>query len=639
MSRIKNVNKYEKIDLKLGIKSSMPEVKKTLALILLIWESLSDEYEVRYSTKKNEYILISEDVFDKIKESLVELNSELKIDFSKFREIINKNMLFKSQIEALIVAFELCFELVKFTFVDKSFPFSKERTGGERYEKTIKFTTNLDYLSLAFSSEKKEYQKVLLKWIGLYDECDSKIEKKLIGILTLFQEKSIYRIQYDNEEVIFDNLSLYDMVLTGNTEVSIKSEKESKGSLRILSNILSNGLNSFLEVGKTGIVTKKDEALSSYSKRLSNYIEIDLGKKIALFENYGIKMKITESMDDEILQLDYNDISCNKLDKNIQSLYFGAPGTGKSHDVSELINKIYPDTKEKENPFIFKTTIYSDYSYYDFVGSLFPIHNGERLEYTFKPGIFTQALSRSLNYPDKETFLVIEEMSRGNIASIFGDIFQLLDRREDGESDYSINNDIISNFLKNNTNKEVETRSFEKISLPRNFHILGTVNTSDQNVNVIDTAFKRRFDFIYSDVEPKKNKEKTKYLNDFSFKIGDENIEWNRFYMSLNTLITEELGLSEDKQIGQFFIKFGNYNNDEDRYNAIKNKLLNYLWEDVQSMVIDENHGIFDNKNYKTFSKLYLGFEKKENIFSEKLMNIYNSEPMEKYSINDESAH
>ncbi|PWZ83421.1 hypothetical protein DD879_12800, partial [Staphylococcus pseudintermedius] len=179
----------------------------------------------------------------------------------------------------------------------------------------------------------------------------------------------------------------------------------------------------------------------------------------------------------------------------------------------------------------------------------------------FKPGVFTQALAKALLFKDKDIFLVLEEMSRGNVASIFGDIFQLLDRDYSGESEYVINNNLISTFLKR---KGIEN---DKIFLPSNLHILGTVNTSDQNVNVIDTAFKRRFGFIYVDVKPVYNADGYP-LNSYEFSLGGDFVfEWNKLYMSLNKFITEVLELPEDKQIGQFFIKFENIiGNNADKY-------------------------------------------------------------------------
>lgn len=314
----------------------------------------------------------------------------------------------------------------------------------------------------------------------------------------------------------------------------------------------------------------------------------------------------------------YNNIQCNKLNRNIQNIYFGAPGTGKSYGVDKLIRNCYPDIENKDNPFVFKTTIYSDYSYYNFIGNIMPTSKNGEIRYDFKAGIFSQALAMAFEYSDKEIFLIVEEMSRGNIASIFGDVFQLLDRDENGVSEYSINNDLIIQHF-----DEKGINIGKKIFLPRNFHIIGTVNTSDQNVNVIDTAFKRRFEFVYVDVSPV-SKDGT-IMNEYVFTLANKEFEWNKLYMSLNELITTKLELSEDKQIGQFFIKFNNYSNDEQKFAAIQNKLLHYLWDDVQGAVISDEYKIF-NKEYKTFSSLYKDFGVKLNVFSEELIDLYDKQ-------------
>ena len=138
---------------------------------------------------------------------------------------------------------------------------------------------------------------------------------------------------------------------------------------------------------------------------------------------------------------------CIQYEYNIQRIFFGAPGTGKSYGVDRLISKCYPNINIKDNPFVFRTTVYSDYSYYNFIGNIMPTSKDGEIGYEFKAGVFTQALAMAFEHTDKEIFLVIEEMSRGDIASIFGDIFQLLDRDDSGISDYSINNDLVSNYL------------------------------------------------------------------------------------------------------------------------------------------------------------------------------------------------
>ena len=149
-------------------------------------------------------------------------------------------------------------------------------------------------------------------------------------------------------------------------------------------------------------------------------------------------------------------------------------------------------------------------------------------------------------------------MSRADISSVFGDLFQLLDRNSKGESEYSINNSLVAN--------EVFEDSKTPIFIPYNLFIIGTANLNDQNVNVIDTAFKRRFEFNYVGVKVIPD------INDYKFTLNKSGnnleISWLNLIKVLNEFIvtSEEyggLGLSEDKQVGQFFIKFirlkGNY--------------------------------------------------------------------------------
>lgn len=310
---------------------------------------------------------------------------------------------------------------------------------------------------------------------------------------------------------------------------------------------------------------------------------------------------------------------CIKSDGFIQEIRFGAPGTGKSFGIAKIIKESYPDYSEKDDhPLVLRTTIHSEYSYYDFVGSILPDTRDGEITYKFSPGIFTKALSRAIKYPNHDVFLIIEEMSRGNIAAIFGDTFQLLDRGEDGTSDYQIDNALISDFLRV---EGLLGAVGDKVAIPGNLHIIGTVNTSDQNVNVIDTAFKRRFDFVYEDVSPAYDKDTGKILNSFTFSVGEKEFEWNCFYMSLNRFIVENLELSDDKQLGQFFVKTSDRLSS---FKIIKNKVLHYLWEDVQGASL-KNEKLFQD-SIKSFSQLFSEFSPEANaekIFSKEFLTIY----------------
>lgn len=328
--------------------------------------------------------------------------------------------------------------------------------------------------------------------------------------------------------------------------------------------------------------------------------------------------KIKELAPDFSLTLDSKEILAKtKRDMPIQVMYYGAPGTGKSYSISSLIRKSYPSFNEyDDNPYVFRTTIYRDYSYFDFVGNIMPVTKDGKISYEFVPGIFTTALFAALRNQDSgiDVYLILEEMSRGDIASIFGDIFQLLDRDDTGKSMYGINNKSIYEYLILNG----VLKAGYKIIIPSNLHIIGTVNTSDQNVNVIDTAFKRRFDFEYVGVEPIKSN--NGYVNNFSINFTSDNqYEWVKLYQAINHVIINDLGLAEDKQLGPFFLK--DKDNDDLNRKQVANKLLHYLWQDVER--VSYTSGSLFADGITSFSQLYYAFEKQENILSKSVIEQY----------------
>lgn len=302
----------------------------------------------------------------------------------------------------------------------------------------------------------------------------------------------------------------------------------------------------------------------------------------------------------------------------LQIMLYGAPGTGKSYRISSLIRQSYPSFNEyDDNPYVFRTTIYRDYSYFDFVGNIMPVTKDGKISYEFVPGIFTTALFAALRNQDSgiDVYLILEEMSRGDIASIFGDIFQLLDRDDTGKSMYGINNKSIYEYLILNG----VLKAGYKIIIPSNLHIIGTVNTSDQNVNVIDTAFKRRFDFEYVGVEPIKS-DNNGYVNNFSINFTSaDQYEWVKLYQAINHVIINDLGLAEDKQLGPFFLK--DKGNDDLNRKQVANKLLHYLWQDVER--VSYTSGSLFADGITSFSQLYYAFEKQENILSKSVIEQY----------------
>jgi len=305
------------------------------------------------------------------------------------------------------------------------------------------------------------------------------------------------------------------------------------------------------------------------------------------------------------------------MGKGSNKIYYGAPGTGKSH----RINKI------TAHHCSYTTVFHPDTQYSDFVGALKPVMvdvNGEKkISYKFRSGPFTKALIVALNDINKHVYLVIEELNRAPAAAVFGEIFQLLDRNAQGESQYKIevsDPDMLLH-IKEHLN---EPDKFHKLYLPSNFSILATMNSSDQSVMPMDTAFKRRWLFEYLPIDF------TKAGNgNFEIALTDgEKIEvpWTVFAEVVNDTLSS-LQVSEDRLLGHRFVSDDELTSIEEANNTLKGKILVYLWDDVL------RHGnrdvIFNTSKVSTFGQLSHQFGKGKPIFSEtfeaKLLETLNS--------------
>ncbi len=267
-----------------------------------------------------------------------------------------------------------------------------------------------------------------------------------------------------------------------------------------------------------------------------------------------------------------------KQNKSIsrQIIYFGAPGTGKSHKVREIIGE------ETNQPNVFRTTFHPDTDYASFVGcykpSMRPTTSAEKtltgkdeeIAYSFVPQVFTDAYVYAYKHPAETTYLVLEEINRGNCAQIFGDLFQLLDRKE-GVSEYKIKADNdLAKYLVAQLGEASEGIKDGKLCLPANLSILATMNTSDQSLFPMDSAFKRRWEWEYVPI----NYSADILSGSFDITIGEKVYSWVEFIQSVNKHIFD-LTQSEDKQMGNFFIK---HSVDESEF---KSKVMFYLWYEV----------------------------------------------------------
>lgn len=266
----------------------------------------------------------------------------------------------------------------------------------------------------------------------------------------------------------------------------------------------------------------------------------------------------------------------------LQKIFYGAPGTGKSHTV---------DTEYVKGNKCFRITFHPDTDYASFVGCYKPKMGGptgEDITYSFVPQVFLNAYIYAWNHPDEPTYLVIEELNRGNCAQIFGDIFQLLDRQKTvhpGYSKYTINADsdiatYLSGKLENKERYEkaiceiygLKEFDFSILALPSNLNILATMNTSDQSLFPIDSAFKRRWEMGYVAVNYADAEQ-------FSVKIDDAHkYSWADVLRGLNRYIKQEKH-STNKILGNRFVQADE--NNVISSVAFRDKVLFFLFNDV----------------------------------------------------------
>lgn len=290
-----------------------------------------------------------------------------------------------------------------------------------------------------------------------------------------------------------------------------------------------------------------------------------------LLDLFNIKANETKTIEKVNTQTETISLPRNRI-------IFGAPGTGKSYKLKQEAQLFSSDCVER-------VTFHPSYSYSQFVGTYKPLQEekeGGKIRYEYVPGPFMRMFTRAIQDTDNNYLLLIEEINRANVSAVFGDIFQLLDRDEKGNSEYKIaTSEDVKRFL-----KEQGFENDEYISIPSNMYIWATMNSADQGVMPIDAAFKRRWSFEYVNIDNAEDK-----LNNYRIpptineKDDKKLIEWNTFRKKLNDKLSD-LGVNEDKLIGPFFLDSDSIKNNNNiiDYKMIENKLIMYLFEDVVKM-------------------------------------------------------
>mgnify|MGYP004563823823 CR=1 FL=1 len=340
----------------------------------------------------------------------------------------------------------------------------------------------------------------------------------------------------------------------------------------------------------------------------SNYLAF-LGSTKSLFELDSFENDSDDKLTEIAPDLNVIDESL-RVTTGENILLYGVPGSGKSWTIQHE----YCDDEKCMERLVF----HPDYMYSDFVGQILPVvkkdnEGKEKVRYEFKAGPFTKILKRAYNDPQKSYYLVIEEINRGNAPAIFGEIFQLLDRMDEdkdgfkkGTSEYGITNENIA--------LEVYGDPDIKVRIPANLSILGTMNTSDQNVFTLDTAFQRRW--IMRMI--KNSFVKHKYANN---PILDTSVSWKQFCEAINEEILRRNNVtsSEDKRLGAYFVSADDLVYvktqdgvsekqiiDAEHKNArFAEKVIKYLWDDAFKF---SHPDTFDTRRYKSLEMVIDAF-------------------------------
>ena len=300
-----------------------------------------------------------------------------------------------------------------------------------------------------------------------------------------------------------------------------------------------------------------------------NYLGF-LGSTKSLFELELFETNENENSDIAIQTLNVSP-ETNRLTVGCNVLLYGVPGSGKSWTIEHE----YCRKGSKVERLVF----HPDYTYSDFVGQILPaVDEGGQVSYKFTPGPFTNILSDAYQHPDTEFILIIEEINRGNAPAIFGEVFQLLDRKVEirdfdddgypiGTSEYGITNADIATIVYGDPR--------HKVRIPSNLSIIGTMNTSDQNVFTLDTAFQRRWDMRliendFDNVDPMLA----------NAEILDTTVTWRNFCVEINKIVVgngARMTSAEDKRLGAYFVHLKDL-----QYNAQMGDLKDGLYDNLR---------------------------------------------------------
>lgn len=427
--------------------------------------------------------------------------------------------------------------------------------------------------------------------------------------------KDFFKFTEDVENTTFVYKSnIENDPLTNTTIKVILKKSPARGDYKVYQNedgslFLKNFLLQKLNLSENNI----DDYLTIRKRNKTNYdftyikADSEIGKFFKLHNLGTDGGSIIHDDTKQFTELNYT--PCKDKIKSYNRIVFGAPGTGKSFQLKQ------ESTDGNHFANIERITFHPDYSYGQFVGSYKPVSDDDgRIRYEYVPGPFMRTLVKALesgkNGDSAEKFLlIVEEINRAKVAAVFGDMFQLLDRTDAGDSVYEIQaSEDVRRYLARELGGTKD--NYTSIKIPNNMYIWATMNSADQGVFPMDTAFKRRWEFTYLSINAN---EKKIAIEDLPIINGDAKIiKWNILRKSINNMLLKECKVNEDKLLGPFFISgevFKNATSNPDAFfEAFNSKVLMYLFEDAGKMHQKKLFAGID-QNELTFSKVCEDFK------------------------------
>lgn len=440
--------------------------------------------------------------------------------------------------------------------------------------------------------------------------------------------KCIYNLKEEGNTAIILGVYKYENtpIFCAWKVVSSEASDETPISKQIKISVIANAIKYGFEqqINKTGgyVCAFRKEFIFFYLKNCLWLHDIQL----SLIANNIDSNRYTDNITNSLIEKCYNKNYLCEYERN--RIIFGAPGTGKSFMLEKERKKLLKDGGTYE-----RVTFHPDYSYANFVGTYKPvpieIDGKETITYSYVPGPFMRLLAKALNNIKESNILlphllIIDEINRANVAAVFGDIFQLLDRDANGTSEYSVS---IGRDIREYLAQELDESPdvFEQIIIPNNLFIWATMNSADQGVFPMDTAFKRRWEFTHIGINENESELKGKYVLLSDSKT--QKVEWNSLRRAINNFLANEK-INEDKQLGPYFISHNIVipkNGDEidrDKFiNTFKNKVIMYLFEDAAKQ---KRHKLFEgcSHNYSRYSEICDEFDKLGvSIFNKEIVN------------------